>query len=370
MRVAVVVEQLLSRVPGGTGRYAAEVARGLAAGAPPGATVTAWTAWHRNVSAARLPGVSGPRRLPLGARPLAAAWEVGVPLRPRAADLVHAPTLLTPPRGRRSALVVTVHDAVPWTHPETLTSRGVRWHRAMAARAVAGADALVVPTRAVAHELARHLQLRAPVIVAGAGASARLQRPPDAAERLSRLGLHGEYLVTVATLEPRKGLDVLLRALAQTSRELPPLAIVGPVGWGGVEPAAMARQLGLGEERVRQLGRLPDEDLAAVLSGALVAVVPSRAEGFGLPVVEAMAAGVPVVTSDDAALVEVGGGATRTVPVGDHAALGDAIVELVSDSGQRARMIAAGRRRATAFTWDAVAGRLWGLYEDLLGARG
>jgi glycosyltransferase involved in cell wall biosynthesis len=370
VRVAVMVEQLLSRVPGGTGRYAAEVAAALADDAPEGASVTAWTAWHRNVSAARLPGVRGPRRLPLPARPLAAAWQAGLPLRPSGADLVHAPTLLTPPRGRRAALVVTVHDAVPWTHPETLTSRGVRWHRAMAARAAAEADALVVPTSAVARELGRHLDIRAPVVVAGAGVSAGLGRPADAAERRARLGLDGDYLVTVATLEPRKGLDVLLRALAEAPRELPPLAIVGPLGWGGVEPAAMALDLGLADGRVRQLGRLPDDDLAAVLSGALVAVVPSRAEGFGLPAVEAMAAGVPVVTSDDPALVEVGGGATRVVPVGNAAALGDTLVELVGDPGQRERMRAAGVGRASEYTWPAVAGRLWDLYREVLGRRG
>jgi glycosyltransferase involved in cell wall biosynthesis len=322
------------------------------------------------VATARVPGVRGPRRLPLPVRPLAAAWEVGVPLRPWAVDLVHAPTLLTPPASRRSALVVTVHDAVPWTHPETLTPRGVRWHRAMAARAAARADALVVPTEAVARELAVHLELRAPVVVAGAGVSARLDRPDDAAERLARLGLGEGHLVTVATLEPRKGLDVLLQALALAPGRLPPLAVVGRPGWGGVEPVAMARDLGLPEGAVRQLGGLSDADLAAVLSAASVAVVPSRAEGFGLPVVEAMAAGVPVVTSDAAALVEVGGGATRVVPVGDVAALSGALVELVADGHHQEELRAAGLQRAGEFTWEAVARRLWRLYTDVLAQRG
>jgi glycosyltransferase involved in cell wall biosynthesis len=364
--IAVVAEQALARVPGGTGRYATEVTAALAAGAPAGARVTSWTAWHRDVAAARVPGVRGPRRLALPARPLAAAWEAGLPPRPRGADLVHATTLLTPRRGRRSRLVVTVHDAVPWTHPETLTPRGVRWHRAMAARAAAEADALVVPTRAVAAELSRHVRTRAPVVVAGAGVTAGLARPADAAERLARLGLTGGHLVSVATLEPRKGLDVLLRALAEQPGRLPPLAVVGRTGWGGVEPVDMARDLGLPEGSVRPLGGLSDEDLAAVLSSALVAVVPSRAEGFGLPVVEAMAAGVPVVTSDDPALVEVGDGATRVTPIGDSVALARALGELVADPTALAAMRAVGLTRAAEFTWSAVAGRLWDLYADLL----
>jgi glycosyltransferase involved in cell wall biosynthesis len=308
--------------------------------------------------------------LALPARPLAAAWEAGVPLRPTGADLVHAPTLLAPSRGRRQALVVTVHDAVPWTHPETLTPRGVRWHRAMAERAAASADAVVVPTQAVADELGRHLDLRAPAVVAGAGVSRRLATPPDVTDRLARLGLEGGHLVSVATLEPRKGLDVLLRALAIAGSGLPPLVVVGRSGWGGVELETMARGLGLPSGSVRQLGGVSDADLAAVLSSSSLAVVPSRAEGFGLPVVEAMAAGVPVVTSDVPALVEVGGGATRVVPVGDAEALAAALVGLLDDPAARAGLRSAGLIRAGDHTWSAVAERLWALYGKVLESRG
>nr|WP_281372188.1 glycosyltransferase [Modestobacter versicolor] len=176
----------------------------------------------------------------------------------------------------------------------------------------------------------------------------------------------GGHLVSVATLEPRKGLDVLLRALAEQPGRLPPLAVVGRTGWGGVEPADMARGFGLPEGSVLPLGGLSDEDLAAVLSGAVAAVVPSRAEGFGLPVVEAMAAGVPVVTSADPALVEVGGGATRVTPIGDPAALARALDELVADPAALAAMRRAGLARSAEFTWSAVAGRLWDVYADLL----
>jgi glycosyltransferase involved in cell wall biosynthesis len=358
------LEQCLGPVPGGTGRYARELAAALAAEAPPGARVTGWTAWHRDLGGATVPGVAGPHRLLLPRRSLTLAWERGLGPRPRGVDVVHAPTPLAPPR-RGTPLVVTVHDAVPWTHPETLTPRGVAWHRAVIERAAREADALVVPTQAVADELARHVTAARPVHVVGEGVSGDLAVPADADARAAALELPGEpYLVTLATVEPRKGLDVLLDALALPTAPRVPLLVVGQPGWGGVDVAARAAELDL-RNRVRLLGRLPDPDLAVVLSRATALVAPSRAEGFGLPVLEALSAGVPVVSSDAAALVEVGGGATVTVPVGDAEALAGALAEVLGSADLRARLIEAGRRRARDFSWSAAATHLWELYAEL-----
>ena len=364
VRLGILLEQCLGPVPGGTGRYARELAGALAAEAPAGAGVTGWTAWHRDLAAARVPGVRGPRRLPLPRRPLTLAWERGLGPRPRGVDVLHAPTPLAPSR-RGTPLVVTVHDAVPWTHPETLTPRGVSWHRTAIERAAREADALVVPTQAVADELARHVRPARPVHVVGEGVSGDLDLPADADARAAALDLPEQpYLVTLATVEPRKGLDVLLDALARPAAPTVPLLVVGQPGWGGVDVAGRAAELGLGG-RVRLLGRLPDADLAVVLARATALVAPSRAEGFGLPVLEAMAAGVPVISSDAPALVEVGGGATVTVPVGDDAALADALAEVVASEQLRLRLAEAGRRRAEDFSWAAAARRLWDLYSSL-----
>lgn len=365
MRVAILLEQCLSPVPGGTGRYARELAGALAGTAPAGATVTGWTAYHRDIEAARVEGVGGPVRLAVPRRPLVAAWQQGRGPRPADCDLVHAPTLLAPPRGRRP-LVVTIHDAVPWTHPTTLTPRGVDWHRAMAARVARTADAVVVPTHAVAAALADLLPLGDRLHVIGEGVSAAITLPDDADTRAKTLELpEGGFLFTFATLEPRKGLDVLIAALAHPEAPDLPLLVAGQSGWGGVDPVGQAASLGLAPDRVRVLGRVADLDLAVLLDRATAVVVPSRAEGFGLPVLEAMAAGAPVVTSDDAALVEVGAGAAAVVPVGDPAALAMVLCEVAGNAPRRAAMAAAGRVRAAAYTWQGAAAEMWQLYDKL-----
>src|SRR5690606_7839068 len=121
---------------------------------------------------------------------------------------------------------------------------------------------------------------------------------------------------------------------------------------------------GLPTGAVRVLGAVPDAALAGTVLGATIVVVPSRAEGFGLPVLEAMAAGVPVVHSDVPALVEVGGGAGEVVPAGDEGALAASLRKLLGDQRRRAEMAAAGRRRAAEFSWQRTAEALWRLHTD------
>ena len=364
MRIGFIAEQCLAPVPGGTGRYSRELAAALARTAPPGSQVLGRTAWHRDPAAATITGVAGPRRLPLGRRALVAAWDHGVG--PRVAgDLVHAPTPLAPPRGRRP-LVVTVHDAVPWTHPETLTPRGVAWHVRAVTRAARQADLLVVPTQAVATALAGFLELDpARLQVVGEGVSADLTVPVDAEARARRLELPQQFVLAIATLEPRKGLGRLLAALVQVPDV--PLLVVGQQGWGGLDPLAEAARLGLAPGRVRLLGRVGDADLATVLGRASVLVQPSLAEGFGLPVLEAMAAGTPVVTSADPALVEVGGGATVVAADGVDG-LAAALAGVLADEQLRQDLSRRGRVRAADFSWDRAAQQLWVAYARLLAA--
>jgi glycosyltransferase involved in cell wall biosynthesis len=352
-----IAEQLLAPVPGGTGRYTRELLRAMAATAPGGWELTSVVSSSGDAARATVDGVRGPRVLRLPRRALIAAWEHGVPLWP-GGDSVHAMTPLAPPRSRGRGLVVTVHDAVPWSHPGTLTPRGVAWHRRTIARAARHADAVVVPTTAVAEELARHVELSARVIGEGVTSLAEPAEVP---------GLPPRYVLAVGTVEPRKGFDHLVRAMAALDA---PLVIVGQHGWGGVDLRAIADECGLPRERLRLLGAISDAELATVLRNASVLAMPSLAEGFGLPLLEAMSVGVPVVHSDAPALVEVAGGAGLAVPRADPDALASALRTMLDDPIRRAECVKAGRRTAQRFTWERAAHDVWRLHLDFRAKRG
>jgi glycosyltransferase involved in cell wall biosynthesis len=226
-----------------------------------------------------------------------------------------------------------------------LTPRGVAWHQRVISRAVARAGAIVVPTSVVAAELGRFAPGPAPVHVVGNGVTAF---PPE-----EPVDVPPRYVLAIGTIEPRKGFDLLAAATAELGV---PLVVVGPQGWGGVD---------LRGPDVHLLGRLSDARLAFVLRRAAVLAAPSLAEGFGLPVVEAMAAGVPVVHSDAPALVEVAGGAGVVVPRGDRAALVSGLRSVLSDPDLVVRSISAGRVRAEAFTWENAARSVWGIHLGL-----
>ncbi|HEY0639201.1 MAG TPA: glycosyltransferase family 1 protein [Pseudonocardiaceae bacterium] len=366
-RLVVLTEQLLADVPGGTGRYTRELTVALAETTPSGWTLSTAVARHADPTPAVIPGVEGPRVLPLTRRALIAAWDRGVPLWP-GGDSVHATTPLAPPPRRGRSLVVTVHDTVPWSHPQTLTERGARWHQRAIGRAARQASALVVPTGAVASELTRHTQPQCRVHIVGEGVPAVLAAEPERSRAdaiARRLELPPRYLLAVGTLEPRKGLDVLIAALTKPDAPHLPLLLAGQPGWGGVDPMRLADEAGLDRARLRVLGRLSDADLSVVLHRATVLVVPSLAEGFGLPLLEGMAAGVPVVHSDVPALIEVAGGCGVTVRRGDPAGLANGLRTVFENPDRTAALVAAGQARAERFSWQRAAREVWRIHTDL-----
>lgn len=372
--LVVIADQLFAPVPGGTGRYTGELLRALAKTAPDDWTVTSVVCRRSDVRPAVIDGVNGPRVLPVPRKALLAAWQAGVPYWP-GGDAVHAPTPFAPPRkpvaGKyaKGTLAVTVHDTVPWTHPHTLTPRGANWHRSMVTRAMRRADVVVVPTQSVADDLRRYVPGTSSVRVIPHGVAEVFNAAEDAQVRVdvSHLNLPNRYVLAVGNLEPRKGLDVLIDAVAQLHRNTmfaPHLLLVGQSAKMGTDPAALAAEHGLAPDTVRVFSKLTDLELAEVMRRSAVLAAPSHAEGFGLPVLEAMAAGVPVVHSDAPALVEVAGGAGVRVRRGDATALSDALCDLLGDPLWSAQLAAAGRRRAAEFTWTSAAEAMWQLHVE------
>jgi glycosyltransferase involved in cell wall biosynthesis len=371
----VIIDQLAAPEPGGIGRYTEDLTRQLIATAPRDCDVegivSASPADVQDELKRRLPGLAGLQVSPLPRRELTRAWQLGLTA---VGGMVHAPSLLAPLRGHDRVndghqVVVTIHDVAPWTHPETLAPQEVRWHRAMAKRARRHADAVVVPTHAVAEELTEYLDFGDRVRVIGGAVGERLVPPADPDARAEALGLPPHFLLAVGTLEPRKGIAPLIRALARPETHDLPLLVVGPQGWRNLDLGSVAAEAGVRPDRVRSLGVLSDSDLALVLQRATVFVHPRLAEGFGLPVVEAFSFGTPVVHSDVPALVEVGASAGLVVEREDAAGyperLATAIGQVLGDRGLRDRLSIAGSDRARAFSWRDSAERVWQLHADL-----
>jgi glycosyltransferase involved in cell wall biosynthesis len=182
-------------------------------------------------------------------------------------------------------------------------------------------------------------------------------RPPAAFDADARAeadrwhALERPYVLSVGTAEPRKNLSVLVEAMRALGRDDVDLVLVGPAGWGE-DVATLVAPLG---DRVQRLGFVPDADLGHLYAGAAAFAYPSRWEGFGLPVLEAMAHGAPVVTSAGTACAEVAGDAGLLVAADDSAALGQALARLLVDPAEADRRRALGRARAAELTWERTA---------------
>jgi glycosyltransferase involved in cell wall biosynthesis len=374
----VIVDEMLAPMPNGISRYTEELTRALVQFAPPGCfvegIVSASTDHEYAVVEERLPGLTNLYKTSLAHRELVQAWQHGFTHLP-GRGMIHATSLLAP-LGRHDRLgpvgqqvAVTIHDVVAWTHPESLTPRRVAWHKAMAKRAHKYADAVVVPTHAVADELRDILDFGDRVRVIGGAVSSRLGLPADADARAERLGLPERYLLTMGGVESRGGMEHLFAALKLPGATDLPLLVVGPDENDGRSTAVAAMEAGLPEGRVTPLGYLSDADLSVVLDRAAVLVYPSLAEGFGLAILEAFHFGTPVVHSDSPALVEVASDAGITVAIDDLAGyparLASAITSVVSDDDLAARLGTYGVDRAGLFSWASAAEHVWQLHADL-----
>lgn len=298
----------------------------------------------------RLPAGVSARGIPVPARALRAAWR-RLPVPPIEllvgfADVVHATNFVLPP-AIRAAGVVTVHDLAFLDRPAELppTEHALP---ALVRDATRRAAVVCTPTTAVARRVVERLGVRDDrIVVTPLGVDpAWFVAAAPSPEIRRRLKLPPAYLLFVGTAQPRKGLDVLLAAHAKAT-DAPPLVLAGAAGWGRQAQAA-------DPHRVVRTGYLPEVDLRRVVAGATALVLPSRDEGFGLPVLEALACGIPVLTSDIPALVEVAGGHAQHVPAGDADALAEALAT-ITDAPRDATTAAARRAHASEFTWRSCA---------------
>jgi glycosyltransferase involved in cell wall biosynthesis len=371
----VVLDKVGKEPPIGIGRYALELTRALIETAPRGCNVAGIVASSPAEEYARieqqLPGLRNLFKSTLDRRQLAAAWQHGFTRLP-GTGMVHAPSLFAPLyrhdrlHNPGEQVVVTIHSTAAWTHPETLPSRTVARIKAMAQRAERYADAVVVPTHAVADELSEMLTLGDRVRVIGNAVSPSLKPGPDSDARALALELPARFVLAVGELEKHNGMRDLLWAWADTHAPDVPLLIAG-MGTDRLTDLEDLAHLDTG--RIVPLGVLAETDLAVAYSRAAVVVVPSLTGSSDLVALEAMNLGAPVVHSDAPALLEVCSDAgvvvARDAAAGYPRRLADAVRTVLDDATLAAELRVRGRDQSRAYSWRDSAEKTWQLHADL-----
>jgi glycosyltransferase involved in cell wall biosynthesis len=348
----------------GVGRYVEHLVRELAGLDGLELVATAFTMRGAGALPAAVPPAVRVRHRPAPARALQAVWS-RLELPPvewlaGRADVVHGTNFVLPPL-RRAAGVLTVHDLTYLRFPETVSAASLRY-RTLVPRGLRRAAIVVTPSHAVAAEVRAEYGLGDRVLATPLGVDAGwFDAVALTAAELAARGLPERYLLFVGSVEPRKGLPALLAALRLLHDDVPdtpPLVLAGPPGWGPALETA-----GLPAGAVVPAGYLETADLRRLVAGAALLAYPSVYEGFGLPPLEAFAAGVPVVASDLPVVREVTGSLAALAPVGDAAALAEALRATLADPGDGA----ARRERARGFTWAATATRTAEAYRAAVG---
>jgi glycosyltransferase involved in cell wall biosynthesis len=361
----------------GIGTYAVELVRALAR--QPEIELVPYFDPRFPVPAERLPGAVRPALLPglpalrIGER-LRTQLVVPWALPRRAVDVFHFPAHSDAPLALPPRAVVTVHDLIlelrrdlyGWRRPlRYALARGVE--RAVIRRA----GTIVTDSQTSKDDIVRRLGIdpgRIHVAWLGVGRRFRPATPDATLALRARLGLPERFALYLGGGDARKNLEGLLEALARLrarAAAAPPLVLAGPISREPGFPALMAQAARLGlRDAVRSLGYVEEADLPILLGAATLFVFPSLYEGFGLPPLEAMACGTPVVSSDGGSLKEVLGDAAWVVPAGDAAALAAGMERVLGDAGLRAALRERGRARAARFTWEATAEATCAAYRD------
>jgi glycosyltransferase involved in cell wall biosynthesis len=352
VRVALDVTPLLG-APTGVGAFVRGASTALAEA---GTTVVGYGLTGRRRVGSH-PGVQRGRSVPAalalaawsrGAHWPDAEWLAG------AADVVHGTNFVVPP-ARRATRVVTVHDLTAVRFPQLCTPTSRRYP-AFVRRAAAEGAWIHTPSRFVAAEVCELLDV----------SPSRVRAVPHGVDHVKAAPRQPRQdILAIGTAEPRKDFPGLVRAFDRLASEhaAARLVLAGPEGWGG---AALQEAIDRAthRERIVRIGYVDESERAELFAQAAVFAFPSIYEGFGLPPLEAMAAGVPVVTTDAGAVPEVVGDAAVVVPVGDEDALAGALADVLEHPDVAASLTARGHRRAAEYTWARCAAGLQALYEE------
>jgi glycosyltransferase involved in cell wall biosynthesis len=346
------------------------------------------TAWDSGVSSLaestevmdRL--MAGDERDPATARLRAEVALVNRMARPRPiggpVDVYHSMRQPLASRDRVPARVrvATIHDMVPSLYPDVTDERFVTFHDAVLRSIDVERDWVMCISESSRSDFISVTGMAEDrTFVVPLAASPQIFRPENDAARLqsalTRQGIaDGRYILSLCTLEPRKNLARLVRAFAAMVADPAlndvRLALIGALGWKTESLLETIRTVGLPSDRLMLLGHVPDDDLRALLTGASVFVYPSLYEGFGLPVLEAMQCGVPVVTSNTSSLPEVVGDAALCVDPTDEAALAQAMTTALTDSALALELRRRGLDRAKSFTWRRTADEAVAAYAQML----
>jgi glycosyltransferase involved in cell wall biosynthesis len=292
------------------------------------------------------------------------------------ADIVHSTTFCAPRfRAPRRRLVATIYDCTFVTHPESHLVANVEHCLRGTRLAIERADVLIAISESTRRDLIERMGAPADRIVVTQLAAdpglARVTDPVRLAQVRRRYGLPERFVLSLGAMEPRKNLARLLEAfvaLAPAVRKDVTLVVAGAQGWLNDSIHEQVQKLGLGDS-VRFAGYIEEADLAAVYSLATVFAYPSLWEGFGLPVLEAMACGTPVLTANVSSLPEGAGDAAVLVPPNDVDAIAEGLGRLLEDDTLRRQLSERGYRRAASFSWERCALETLAVYKAVTGAR-
>lgn len=350
-RAAILVEQNWNSVPGGTARATNDLISSLIEHTD--VDIVGVRGKHRVEPTLDLPDGLETVHVPVPGRALTEVWSRAT--KPNLdrwveADIVHAPAYVLP--ATEMPLIATIHDLAFVRYPEWFTPNGVAFFLRFLDRVIHDQVSVIVPSQTTADDCAARgiSERRIHVVPWGIDLEAATASAIERAR--STYDLPDEFVLFVGTLEPRKNLETLARAM-ERHPDLP-LLVAGPAGWGDVSvPGA------------RILGRIPEGQVEPLMGAATILAYPSHFEGFGLPVLEAMAQGTPVVTTQATAPAEILGDAGLAVDTRSERAIADAIGQLLESPAEREAMGKRGKLRAATFRWSETAKRTADLYRML-----